>query len=193
MSQRTLEDILRDRISSGEARVLRYRHKEVMKKSSGSYEGPIIKLSNTMPATSYLPSEPVRYLPVYDHPRASVWHECQDPAVDIIHDTGINWRSLLAQLERDADDRSRPVLLIVVHDASNRGIWRETTVSLHKMLYVRDATDLAIQFTLPGEPQDKCFAIAPNHPLFTIWKQGLNQRTLDLVERHSHWTTISVF
>lgn len=198
MPTRTLQETLRERISSGEAKQLRFWEDEASSKSSsgsssGSYDGTIVKLAETISATEYLPSKPIQYLPLTNHPSQTAWNACRKHAVQILEDVGINWTSLLIQLERDSSNRIRPIMLIMVTDASRHELWRDTTILLDKMLYVRDIRDLAIEFSVPEGPDNFCFPIEPAHPLVALWPQKLRLPVVMILEQSTPWQTMSVF
>ncbi|KAL9027059.1 MAG: hypothetical protein Q9196_004360 [Gyalolechia fulgens] len=189
MPERTRHEALRQRISSGGAEQLRFWEVEASKK----YDGRVVELAETVSATEYLPSEPVHYLALVHHPSESAWHSCRKHIVQILEDADVNWTSVQIQLERDSSNRARPVLLVIVEDASRQEIWREATVLLDKMLYVNDVRDLAITIRVPKGPKNVCIAIKPDDPLVTLWPQKLRMPIFDLLEQRTRWESMGVF
>lgn len=194
MPEGTPIDGSQERISSIDGPKIRFWHEEAVKQGMKSHERPVIILSDTMSATSYLPSKPVQYSSMSGLLCELRRDLCRAPAIEIVDEAGINWISIKIQFERGTNSRSRVVLLVVVSDTSRQELWEETTISLYEMLYVQNATNLDIILKAPDEPEERCFAIAYDHPLIPTWDERLKEPICEFLQRqHYHWTTMSVF
>ncbi|KAI4145831.1 MAG: hypothetical protein L6R39_003683 [Caloplaca ligustica] len=161
--------------------------------SAEEYRPMIRRLSGRLSATEYLLAKPHHNLAIGHNARIPIWNSCRPDVVSILEDAMMNWTSVGIYMERDTLGRKRTVILVTVHDASMHRIWRETTVALDRMLYVRDTRDLAIEFRAPDEPEKYCFAMRDEHPVVTCWRDGLRDPIIRILEEKTRWETMSVF
>ncbi|KAI4133871.1 MAG: hypothetical protein LQ341_006115, partial [Variospora aurantia] len=197
--KKELADVLRQRISSGEAKRLRKWELEAKKKSSSggssteSYDGPVIKVDNFGSSTDYLATEPVRLGAVADHPKVEQWTSCRVEARSILDEAGLEWQSLGVFMETDAAGRSRPMILIEVEDNRHAEIWRPTTISICQILFVNGCLDLAVVISAPRPPPCFCFAISSAHHLVQTWPLRFRVPFLESLESSTDWETVGVF
>lgn len=41
--------------------------------------------------------------------------------------------------------------------------------------------------------EGRCFAIKHDHLFVTVWEQGLDDKILEFVQRHTSWTSMSIY
>ncbi|KAL8655029.1 MAG: hypothetical protein Q9210_001152 [Variospora velana] len=197
--KRDVADVLRQRISSGEAKQLRKWELEAKKKSSNggsstkSYDGPVIKVDTTGSSTDYLATEPVRLGSVAGHPKVDQWSSCRVEARSILDEAGLEWQSLGVFIETDAAGRSRPVMWIEVEDTRLAELWRPTTISICQMLFVNDCLDLAVVISAPRPAPCYCFAISSAHHLVHTWPLRFRVPFLESLDSSTDWETVGVF
>ncbi|KAL9016675.1 MAG: hypothetical protein Q9185_006002 [Variospora sp. 1 TL-2023] len=197
--KKELADVLRQRISSGEAKRLHKWDLEAKKKSSNggssteSYDSPVIMVNNFGSSTDYLATEPVRLGAIAGHPKVEQWTSCRVEARSILDEAGLEWQSVGIFMEIDAAGRSRPMMLIEVEDDRHAEIWKPTTISICQMLFVNGCLDLAVVISAPRPPPCFCFAISSAHHLVRTWPLRFRVPFLESLGSSTDWETVGVF
>ena len=118
------------------------------------------------------------------------WKACIAEAEKILVQESVSRTHLGIYVEKDASGTKRTIMRIVVNDGSSRDNWKSATIKICSMLFMKNGLDLAVQFCVPPEPENHCFAIEFDDPLRETWLSTFKGPVMQIIQENTSWVRI---